>query len=74
MIKYDFIVKKIGLKIRFLDTDYFGGFCILSRDFNKVCIMYVNCCIGLERKMFDLNIIFEDWKRFVLLVLNLMVL
>ncbi|KAH9617216.1 hypothetical protein KSS87_017502 [Heliosperma pusillum] len=58
-------VKRIGLKIRFLDTDYFGGYCTPSRDMNKVCTMHANCCVGLHRKRADLKTTLEDWKIYV---------
>ena len=57
--------KKIGLRIRFLDTDYFGGFCTPSKDFNRVCTMHANCCFKLHQKIPDLNTILEDWKSYV---------
>ena len=63
-IKFNHFIKEIGLKIRFLDTAYFGGFCQASRDLNKVCTMHANCCVGLDNKVNDLTILLEDWKRF----------
>lgn len=69
-IKYDSFVKQIGLKFRFLDTNYFGGFCEPSRDFNKVCTMHANCCVGLDKKIADLNTMLEDWRSFVSLQSN----
>ena len=64
-IKRDSYINKIGLTLKFLDTNYFGGFCTPSKDFNKVCTMHANCCVGLEWKITDLKIILEDWKRFL---------
>lgn len=64
-IKHDPYTKKIGLTFRFLDTDYFGGFCSPSKDFNKVCTMHANCCVGLDWKITDLKIILQDWKRYL---------
>lgn len=73
-IKRGPFIKQIRLKLRFLDTDHFGGFCSRSRDFNKVCTMHANCCVGLDRKIADLNTMLEDWKRFVSLSSNQTVL
>ncbi|KAK8658575.1 hypothetical protein V6N13_036778 [Hibiscus sabdariffa] len=70
-IKYDPIISNIGLKIRFLDTIYFGGLCEPSRDLNVVCTMHVNCCIGMDRKLIDLEIMLQDWRAFVLLPTDL---
>ncbi|KAL4581540.1 hypothetical protein LXL04_006063 [Taraxacum kok-saghyz] len=65
-IKYDsFIRDNIGLQIRFLDTKFFGGFCEPSRDFDKVCTMHANCCVGLENKVHDLGIMLQDWKEYM---------
>lgn len=64
-IKRGTFVKELGLKIRFLDTDYFSGFCALNRNFNKVCTLHANCCVGLDRKIDDLNTALEDWKTII---------
>ncbi|KAK9021594.1 hypothetical protein V6N11_011576 [Hibiscus sabdariffa] len=64
-IKFDPIISNIGLKIRFLDTAYFGGLCEPSKDLNVVCTMHVNCCIGMDRKLIDLEIMLQDWRAFV---------
>ncbi|KAA0067582.1 nucleotide-diphospho-sugar transferase family protein [Cucumis melo var. makuwa] len=64
-IKYDFFIEEIGLKIRFLDTAYFGGFCEPSKDLNRVLTMHANCCIGMDSKLHDLRILLEDWKHYM---------
>ncbi|KHG02046.1 hypothetical protein F383_25419 [Gossypium arboreum] len=64
-IKSDQMITKIGLKIRFLDTAYFGGLCEPSRDLNVVCTMHVNCCVGMDRKLHDLNLMLQDWRAFM---------
>ncbi|KAI3967659.1 hypothetical protein MKX01_039569 [Papaver californicum] len=57
--------KRIGLKMRFLNTAYFGGLCEPSRNLNEVCTMHVNCCFGLDNKLHDLNVMLDDWRRFM---------
>ncbi|CAK9163699.1 unnamed protein product [Ilex paraguariensis] len=64
-IKYDSFLIDIGLKMRFLNTAYFGGFCEPSKDLNLVCTMHANCCYGLDSKLHDLKILLQDWKRFM---------
>ncbi|XP_021731753.1 uncharacterized protein At4g15970-like [Chenopodium quinoa] len=64
-IKSGDFVRQLGLKLRFMDTTYFGGFCERSRDFNKVCTMHSNCCIGLDNKIADLNTILKVWKNYL---------
>ncbi|XP_073032112.1 uncharacterized protein At4g15970 isoform X1 [Primulina eburnea] len=64
-IKYDTFILDIGLRIKFLDTAYFGGFCEPSRDLNQVCTMHANCCFGLDSKLHDLRILIEDWKLYL---------
>ncbi|KAL8099841.1 hypothetical protein AgCh_032190 [Apium graveolens] len=64
-IKLDPYISKIGLRIKFLDTAYFGGFCEPSKDLNKVCTMHANCCVGLSNKVNDLNIILAVWQNYL---------
>ncbi|KAJ7560632.1 hypothetical protein O6H91_04G137800 [Diphasiastrum complanatum] len=63
-VKFNSNFTDIGLKIQFLSTEFFGGFCQVSRDFDKVCTMHANCCTGLVRKIQDLRLVIEDWKRY----------
>ncbi|KAL3510275.1 hypothetical protein ACH5RR_029676 [Cinchona calisaya] len=64
-IKNDTLIKDIGLKMRFLSTAYFGGFCEPSQDLNEVCTMHANCCFGLDSKLHDLRILLQDWKSYM---------
>ncbi|KAK6158655.1 hypothetical protein DH2020_005969 [Rehmannia glutinosa] len=65
MIKFDPFIQRIGLKIRFLDTAYFGGFCEPKDDMDLAITMHANCCIGLENKIHDIKIVIDDWKRYM---------
>lgn len=67
MIKFDPFISKIGLKIKFLDTAYYGGFCEPSKDLDFVCTMHANCCVGLDNKIHDLKMLIEDWKKYIAL-------
>ncbi|KAK7364176.1 hypothetical protein VNO80_12630 [Phaseolus coccineus] len=58
-------ISNMKVKIRFLSTSYFGGFCEVSKDLNKVTTMHANCCVGLNNKVHDLKILLEDWKRYI---------
>ncbi|CAI0400245.1 unnamed protein product, partial [Linum tenue] len=53
-----------GLRMRFLDTAYFGGFCQPVKDLNVAITMHANCCVGLQTKVHDLRNVLDDWKRF----------
>lgn len=64
-IKFDPFIQDNGLQIRFLDTMFFGGFCEPSKDFDKVCTMHANCCVGLENKVHDLGIMLQDWRKYM---------
>ncbi|XP_028772684.1 uncharacterized protein At4g15970-like [Neltuma alba] len=66
-IKTHPFVSERNMTIRFLNTAYFGGFCEVSRDFNRVCTMHANCCVGMDNKIFDLKILLEDWRRYMAL-------
>ncbi|KAK6925429.1 Nucleotide-diphospho-sugar transferase [Dillenia turbinata] len=63
-IKFDPYIDTIGLEMRFLSTDYFGGFCNPSKDLDLVCTMHANCCYGLDNKVKDLRITLEDWRKY----------
>ncbi|CAA7014822.1 unnamed protein product [Microthlaspi erraticum] len=64
-IKHKPFISEIGIQMRFFDTVYFGGFCQTSRDINLVCTMHANCCIGLEKKLHDLNLVLDDWRKYL---------
>ncbi|KAK4380551.1 hypothetical protein RND71_002413 [Anisodus tanguticus] len=64
-IKNDSFIRDIDLKMRFLDTAYFGGFCEPSKNLSEVCTMHANCCFGMESKLHDLRILLQDWKNFL---------
>ncbi|XP_071723798.1 uncharacterized protein At4g15970-like [Rutidosis leptorrhynchoides] len=66
-IKKSLFISKIGLKIVFLDTANFAGFCEHIIDFRNVCTMHANCCLGLHNKIADLKLVLEDWKKFSVL-------
>ncbi|KAE9600192.1 hypothetical protein Lal_00045850 [Lupinus albus] len=66
-IKKNYLIAIMKLKIRFLSTEYFGGFCEPSKDFNKVSTMHANCCVGLDNKVIDLKILLEDWRKYMAL-------
>uniref|UniRef100_A0A0D6R051 Glycosyltransferase n=1 Tax=Araucaria cunninghamii TaxID=56994 RepID=A0A0D6R051_ARACU len=57
--------KRRGLKVRFLDTKYFGGYCQRSQDLNLVHTMHANCCKGLKAKLIDLNNTLSDWEKYI---------
>ena len=63
LIRYD-IIRKLGLKVRFLNTLYFSGFCQDSKDFNEVTTVHANCCRRINAKVADLKTSLKDWKRF----------
>ncbi|PRQ59697.1 putative nucleotide-diphospho-sugar transferase [Rosa chinensis] len=58
------VFKELGLRVRFLDTLYFSGFCEVSRDFKAVTTVHANCCRTISAKVVDLTAVIHDWKRF----------
>nr|XP_027072628.1 uncharacterized protein At4g15970-like [Coffea arabica] len=70
IIKFDPFIKRIGLKIRFLDTAYFSGFCQPSKDLNVLCTMHANCCVDVHKKIHDLRLVIDDWKKYMALPSN----
>ncbi|KAL1357023.1 uncharacterized protein At4g15970 [Arachis hypogaea] len=69
-IKMNPLIQNIKLKIRFLGTMHFGGFCQPSKEFNQVCTMHANCCVGLDNKVNDLKILLDDWSKYMALPNN----
>ncbi|XP_010527842.1 PREDICTED: uncharacterized protein At4g15970 [Tarenaya hassleriana] len=70
-LKTEPFIFRIGLRMRFLNTVYFGGLCEPSRDMNLVCTMHANCCYGMDSKLHDLRIMLQDWRDFMSLPLHL---
>ncbi|KAI3808937.1 hypothetical protein L1987_24900 [Smallanthus sonchifolius] len=58
------VFKRLRLRVRFLDTNYFSGFCENSRDANVVSTVHANCCRSIRAKVTDLTTVIHDWKRF----------
>ncbi|CAK9133480.1 unnamed protein product [Ilex paraguariensis] len=58
------IFKRLGLKVRFLDTLYFSGFCSDSGDVKAVTTVHANCCRSIHAKVADLRAVLGDWKGF----------
>ncbi|CAJ1948956.1 unnamed protein product [Sphenostylis stenocarpa] len=58
------IIEHLGLRVRFLDTLYFSGFCEDSKDFRAVTTVHANCCRSIHAKVLDLKVALSDWKRF----------
>ncbi|CAI9772140.1 unnamed protein product [Fraxinus pennsylvanica] len=58
------LFRKLGLKVRFLDTVYFSGFCQDSRDVRAVTTVHANCCRSISAKLADLTAVIHDWKRY----------
>ncbi|KAL2319835.1 hypothetical protein Fmac_028804 [Flemingia macrophylla] len=64
------IIKDLGLRVRFLDTLYFSGFCEDKKDFRKVITIHANCCRSITAKVKDIKASLHDWKRFKRLDVN----
>ncbi|TKY68877.1 Nucleotide-diphospho-sugar transferase [Spatholobus suberectus] len=58
------IIEHLGLRVRFLDTLYFSGFCQDSKDFRAVTTIHANCCRSIIAKVADMKVALRDWKRF----------
>ena len=56
-----------NMTIRFLDTAYFVGFCQMTKEFDKVCTMHATCCISMVKKIADLKMVLDDWRRYMAL-------
>ncbi|KAA0049125.1 hypothetical protein IC582_012436 [Cucumis melo] len=58
------IFRQLNLKVRFLNTLFFSGFCQKSSDFHQVSTVHANCCRTIVAKINDLRATLGDWKRF----------
>ncbi|CAI9099460.1 OLC1v1036288C1 [Oldenlandia corymbosa var. corymbosa] len=63
-----FVLGEIGIKIRLLDTAFYGGKCEPSKDLNLVCTMHANCCVGLRSKLKLLRKLLKEWKKYMALL------
>ncbi|WOL10488.1 hypothetical protein Cni_G19245 [Canna indica] len=61
-MKREGVFRRLGLKVRYLDTTYFTGFCHKSKDFGKVITVHSNCCVGVKAKLTDLTAVLGAWK------------
>ncbi|KAK1272841.1 hypothetical protein QJS04_geneDACA012045 [Acorus gramineus] len=57
-------VGEMGVRVRYLDTVYFGGFCNDRRDFERLTTMHANCCRTVRAKLVDLGLVLEDWRTY----------
>ncbi|KAM0930482.1 hypothetical protein ACQ4PT_000932 [Festuca glaucescens] len=58
------LVAELGVRLRYLDPAYVGGFCSYGKDLGKIVTMHANCCVGLKNKMRDLRGVLDDWKNY----------
>ncbi|CAO1947064.1 unnamed protein product [Urochloa humidicola] len=57
-----------GVRIRFLDTARFAGFCqIYHSDMAAACTVHANCCFGMENKLYDLREVLGQWRNYTAL-------
>lgn len=64
------LFRNLGLKVMFLDTTFFSGFCQDSRDARLVSTVHANCCRSIVAKVADLSTVMDDWRRFKSLSAN----
>ncbi|KAJ1286850.1 hypothetical protein BS78_03G383700 [Paspalum vaginatum] len=63
-IKHE-LAADLGVRIRFLDTARFAGFCrIFHCDMGAACTMHANCCFGLRNKLQDLRDVLDQWRNY----------
>uniref|UniRef100_A0ACD5WNH4 Uncharacterized protein n=1 Tax=Avena sativa TaxID=4498 RepID=A0ACD5WNH4_AVESA len=64
-IKVELATGELQIKLVFLETTLFDGFCQFHREMDdRVCTMHANCCIGLENKVHDLRNMAAQWKNY----------
>lgn len=50
------------VRIRFLSTEEFSGFCNGSKNMSRVVTMHANCCTGLSNKVKDMQKALGSWE------------
>lgn len=63
-IKEELAAGDLQIKLVFLETTLFDGFCQFHGEMDRVCTMHANCCIGLENKVHDLKNMAAVWKNY----------
>ncbi|KAL7253627.1 hypothetical protein ACSBR1_008044 [Camellia fascicularis] len=63
MLMHEGLFRGLGLRVKFLNTLFFSGFCQTSRDVRVVVTVHANCCRGISTKLIDLTAVIHDWKR-----------
>lgn len=58
------VLKNLDMRVRFLNTLYFSGFCQDSKDIRAVTTVHANCCRTISAKVADLSAVIDTWKRF----------
>nr|GMD10472.1 Nucleotide-diphospho-sugar transferase protein [Ipomoea batatas] len=58
------VLSELGLKVKFLNTQFFSGFCQVSRDVKSVVTVHANCCRTITAKLADLTAVIHDWHKF----------
>lgn len=53
----------LNLKVMFLETRHFSGFCQDSQDVTAVTTVHANCCRHINAKFKDLSAVLRDWKQ-----------
>lgn len=53
---------RLGMRVRYLETTYFSGFCQMSQDSRKVITVHANGCESVKVKLIDLLKVFRVWK------------
>ncbi|KAL7229355.1 hypothetical protein ACSBR2_007955 [Camellia fascicularis] len=64
MLMHEGVFKGLGLRVRFLDTLFFSGFCQTSSDVSAVVTVHANCCRSISAKLTDLMDVIHHWKTF----------
>ncbi|CAL5364049.1 unnamed protein product [Camellia sinensis] len=64
LLLHEGVFKGLGLRLRFLDTLFFSGFCQKSSDVSAVVTVHANCCRSISAKLIDLMDFIHHWKTF----------
>ena len=57
----NFTANEIGIKIRYLPTQLFAGFCEMPPQMEQLITVHANCCFGLDTKLRVLHKVLEEY-------------
>lgn len=59
----DGLAEHVGLRVKYIKSVHYGGFCQPSRDLSKIYVIHANCCDDMDSKIHDLKLVLDDIRN-----------